>query len=393
MTSAQIHPSVLLLDDGELDSVQRMLEYLGADVRRLRGKEIGLQVPCPRDLIVASVQRCLDMPELEPGFDLKSGVEFSPNWVCVHSQDFLPLRDRLRFLGVHFLVHSSLDTESLRLFLLQMLYAGPERRSRVRLPLGTEAFLIAEGNRKSVRLAELSAESCRIITETPVAELEALQLVLCESVGGGEELSLEGVAIRRTTGRSTSGEPLYSTVVSLEALDPETQVKLERIVSGSQIGTPVSPLASRDGDDAPLFVEPTLELASKPPPEIYEQPDRRESPRYEYDRKVELIELCHSSTDGGALGRDLSLTGIRVVGYPEIAVGCKLTLALYGGAREEPIVVRSEVVRGGDPDEVSFRFGSLSESQQRAIEKLLAGRPPLASVDSGQPWVVTKILD
>ena len=391
MTSAQIHPSVLLLDDGELDSVHRMLEHLGADVCRLRGREVGLHVPGPRDLIVASVKRCLDMPELEPAFDTTSGAASSPNWVCVHNQDFLPLRERLRDIGVHFLVHSSLDSESLRLFLLQMLYAGPERRSRGRLPLGTEVFLLLDGNRKSVRLAELSAESCRIITDAPVAELEAVQLVLCESVGGGEELQLEGVAIRGTSGSSESGERRYSTVVSLEALDPETQVKLERIVGGSQIGTPISPLAPRDGEDAPSCVESQPEAASPPPPETHDQPDRRESPRYEYDRRVELVELCNSSTDGGALGRDLSLRGIRVVGYPEIATGCALTLALYGGSREEPVVVRAEVIRGGEPDEVAFRFSPLSDSQRRGIEKLMAGRPPLASVDA--PLVITRILD
>lgn len=378
------HPSVLLLDDGELDAVNTQLERLGADVRRLQGDDIGLRVPCPRDLLVASVQRCLEMPQVDP----TPGDDFTPTWVCVHSQDYLPLRERLRDLGVHFLVHSSLAADSLRLFLLQMLYSGPERRSRVRLPVGTEASLVLDGNRKPVRLAELSAESCRIISREEIDDLAPVHLVLSEAVGGGEELGLEGVAIRSASGRSASGDLLFSTVISLEALEPEPRLKLERIVGGGQIGTPVSPLADR-GRDADDTDDTPLELARPTTP----QQERRDSERLPYERRVEIVELAASMTDGSALGRDLSLTGIRVSGYPEMEPGAHVTLALYGGRREEPVLLRAEVLRGGGAEETAFRFGTLSESQHRGIMKLMAGQPSVASVDPGDRVIVTRIVE
>jgi hypothetical protein len=394
MTPASDHPSVLLLDDGELDVVHAALERLGADVARIQGDDIGPGISGPRDLLIASARRCIEMPMLRPADDAST-----PNWVCFHSQDFLPLRERLRDVGVHFLVHSSLDRESLRLFLLQMLYGGPERRRTDRLQVGTEAFLLIDGNRKPVRLAELSAESCRILSRHRIEELDAVQLDLCEAVAGGEKLTLDGVAIRTASGRSASGAEIFSTVVCLESLDLETRLMLERIVSGTQIGTPVSPLAGRgtqhglslDPGDA-RDDEPPVELASEleqaPPP-----PDRRESARHEYERRVEVVELSNSNTDGSGLGRDLSLTGIRVAGYPEMDEGAELTLALYGGNREEPVVVRAQVARGVDGDEIAFRFGALSESQHRGIAKLMAGQPPVASVDAGDRVVVTRIVD
>ena len=58
-------PSVLLLDDGELDGVHRMLRRIGADVERLQGRAIGRSLPCPRDLLIGSVQRTLEAPDLE----------------------------------------------------------------------------------------------------------------------------------------------------------------------------------------------------------------------------------------------------------------------------------------------------------------------------------------
>jgi len=378
------HPSVLLLDDGELESVHQQLLRLGADVRRLQGDDVGLRVPCPRDLLVASAQRCLDMPQVDAG----PADGFRPTWVCVHSQDFLPLRERLRDLGVHFLVHTSLDRESMRLFLLQMLYSGPERRSRVRLPVGTQAFLVRNGRREPVRLAELSAESCRIISANEIEELEPVRIVLCRSVGGGDELPLDGVAIRTATGRSNAGGVVFSTAISLEAIDPDARLRLERIVGGDQLGTPVSPLASRHGEPEEADDAEPIELASE-----RLLPDRRHEPRHSYDRRVEIVELSHSSTDGSALGRDLSLTGIRVDGYPEMEPGSRLTLALYGGRREEPVVVSAEVLRGGGRDPVAFRFGALSESQHRGIAKLMAGQPAVASVDPGDRVVVTRIVD
>jgi hypothetical protein len=270
-----------------------------------------------------------------------------------------------------------------------MLYSGPERRRGLRVPIGTDAFLTVDGNRKPVRLAELSAESCRIISRFAIDELSPVELVLCGAVGGREELSIEGVAIRTASGSSGRGGRLYSTVVCLESQDVETRSQLERIVVGAGTGTPVTPLARR-GAAAPARGE------------------RRASPRRAYARRVEVVELCHSMTKGSALGRDLSLTGIRVVGYPEMQPGSEVTLALYAGRREEPVLVRAEAVRSGAShssespessesseasDEVAFRFGPLSESQQQGIEKILASEPVLASVEAGERVVLTRVVD
>ena len=125
-------PSVLLLDDGELEQVHQILRRLGADYVRLQGEEVGSAVPKPRDLLISSCRWALEMPQLESSED----EPHDPVWVCVHGQDFLPLRQRLRELGVHYLVHAALDQESLRLFLLQLVNRDLQRRKQLRIPLG-----------------------------------------------------------------------------------------------------------------------------------------------------------------------------------------------------------------------------------------------------------------
>ena len=231
--------SVLLLDDGELDGIERALKELGADCLRLQGGQIHSSVRQPRDLLVTSMKRALSMPLVE----IPTGSTSWPAWVCVHGKDFLPLRARLRGLGVHFLIHSALDEESLRLFVLQLLYSGIERRRSARLPLDAEVGLQIESNERSVKLAELSAESCRIVSANRIDRGTPVRVSLPPFVGGGGDIELRGQVERSSLSLSPGGSPLYSTVVRLAALDPRARALLDRIVNGKQLGTPVSPLA------------------------------------------------------------------------------------------------------------------------------------------------------
>ena len=395
-TSQMLEPSVLLLDDGELDGVHRQLERIGADVVRLQGRWVSPSVPRPRDLLVTSMRRTRDMP----GFEGAAAGAAAPTWVCVHSQDFLPLRMRLRDLGVHFLVQSGLDAGCLREFLLQLLHTGHERRARFRLPLGITVNVLEGGggkNRKPARLAELSADACRILSASPIGEPgsgDPVHIVLPWGISGGESFELSGPVVRTTPCQSPTGERVHSTVVAFRDLEPETRAALQRIVAGDQIGTRVSPLAERSQHvGASVFEELSPDESARSLVETFEE--RRCDPRHLYDRRVALLDLCDMQSDGSALGLDLSLTGIRMLGGPSLPPATCVTLALSGGHREEPVLVPAEVVRtaaGGDPDALAFRFVRLSDSQRKALEKLLRGLPPLAALPDGGPVVLAKIV-
>ena len=58
---------MLVLDDGELDHIHRMLKRIGADYVRLQKGQIRKAVEKPRDLLISSCERTLEMPELESG--------------------------------------------------------------------------------------------------------------------------------------------------------------------------------------------------------------------------------------------------------------------------------------------------------------------------------------
>jgi hypothetical protein len=372
-------PSVLLLDDGELEQVHRVLMRLGADYVRLQDEEVGSAVPKPRDLLISSCRWALEMPQLESSED-----ELDPVWVCVHNQDFLPLRQRLKELGVHFLVHTALDRESLRLFLLQLVNRGLQRRKQLRIPLGDSIQCGAVGGRLDVAtLADLTTDMCRILGPGPVEPETAFRVILPEALAGGKRLEIEGSVVRSVECESDSGDPVYSILVDLAHLEPEARAEVGKVLSGERIGTRVTRLAERSSEE-PAAVEPETSDESPEPPAVSRTESRRH-PRAEYHRPVGILDFDDSGAFQTAFGHDLSIEGVRIVEHPGLDVGAVVTLALYGGSREEPVIVEATVVRDAGEDGLALVFNSVSESQKREIERLSGGRPRLESLRADVP--------
>ena len=107
------------------------------------------------------------------------------------------------------------------------------------------------------------------------------------------------------------------------------------------------------------------------------QPDgveRRGSPRHGYERRVEAIRWQGEAEPLVWLGKDLSQTGLCITARPAPPLRSIVRLALYGRTREEPLLVRAEVVRR-EGDEVGLRFVDLAYDQLRALARMLAAAP------------------
>jgi hypothetical protein len=166
-------------------------------------------------------------------------------------------------------------------------------------------------------------------------------------------------------------------------LGVRARTALEGIARGKQIGTRLSPLAR--APSSPVTAE--LEPADAATPH-----NRRSAPRHAYDRRVDVLDLCDSNADSTGLGRDLSLDGIRVEGYRELESGARVTLALYAGRREEPMLVAASVVRHSGSNEVAFRFEDVNAQCKQDLESLLSGRQRLESLDRGG-IVMTQLVE
>ncbi len=94
------------------------------------------------------------------------------------------------------------------------------------------------------------------------------------------------------------------------------------------------------------------------------------------------------------LGRDLSMTGIRLAAHPSLSVGAHVSIALYGGSGDEPLRVAAEVVRE-DAGGFGLNFDPLTPEQQAWLGRVVAQLPQIQSLAgerSSGGWIVSKLV-
>jgi len=352
--------SVVLLDDGELDRVRVILERLGVDFTLCRRPRSTDEIPRARDLLVSTGRRALELGG-------RTAVERSGRWLCVHGQDFGELRARLRDLGAHYLVHSSVDQETLRLLITMMLHRE-ERREQARLPLGGEARVHAGSEAHAAKLVELSTTAARLRVEAALEEGDWISLELPPD--------LRSAALDAVSGHVSRVEPeggaakAWSVAVELDPLAPEARAELDAILAGAHPGTRVSAL-------------------SEPP--VRKSRERRRSPRRAYRRRVAALTARDAQAPQVVLGHDLSTDGIRIARQPGLVVGQRVALGLYGTSGGAPLVVEAEIVCDHGARGLGLAFRDVTAEQRRGLEQLVETLVPLESL-SGDADTATRLI-
>jgi hypothetical protein len=375
-----VAPSVLVLDDGELDHFQIALRRLGVDFdRRVAGRS-GVALEMPRDILLTTWRRALKMPPLQ----MAPGVVEGPVRVCVHGQDFLPLRKRLRDEGFHFLVHSLVHPESLRLFLLQLLYRGVERRGGMRLPVVCEATCEVGSERMKVNLIDLSLSAARLLSPCEVpADLE-MTFYLPPQLSGGKRIGIPGRSVRCVPFENEGSLSGFCFLVEFTDMGASTRSHLEGCLAGSHLGSQFTPLESL----------PNRAREGEPDLATNGGEDMRRNVRVEYARAVPTLSSIGNSGADVVLGSDLSLQGIRLAPHEGLAVESRLTLALHGSSRGAPLLLEADVVRDDGERGLGLRFVLLSPADRDELARLIAELKPIESLRDreGEPLVVSQII-
>jgi hypothetical protein len=379
-------PKVLLLDDGDLARIRRMLTDFEVELEHLRGEVIREDLEEPRDVVIATVKRIL---ALEGSVDL-SELPGKPVWIAVHSQDFLPLRVRLRKLGVHFLVQTSVGSEALRLLLMHSVYRGPEKREEPRLPVGSPVECRDAGNSPfDAELLDLACDGCRLLAKHPLQPETALSVGLPSKLAGGKELTLPG-RIMRVELHHGSDRKLVT--VAFDDLAEEALHLLGGILEGKVIGTVVTRLGDDLSEETASTTmvqrpapEPAQEAAPEPEASQDSPPHPRENRRIAYTRRVTAL---LGGGDYAILGRDLSIAGMRSEPLPEFPVGTVLELAIYGPSGAEPVLVQAVASRDDGPLGTVFRFESIAPGDRKRLESIIAKGPEIRWLSDGEQVVI-----
>jgi len=415
-------PSVLLLDDGELDDVQKMLEGLEIPFGRIRGGAIARSTPAPKDLLIATPRR-IDSVKTAVS---ETGAE-PPVRVVIVNEDSNTLREHLRKIGFDFLVRRPVHPEALRLLLLHCLYQGEEKRADPRVAIGYEiSFRAGLLNRKAT-LADLSVRGCRLLSLTRFDVGKRIKLQIPEALETGDPFSVAGRIVRVDFDPKAGEEGLYNAGVLFERVSSDAREALEIIIEDRAQGPAMlrharvhapgpGPAVAEEAPEQPaeetavpnasgevgarVDIEVDVRMESEPTgtsePASAEPSgrERRQSKRGAYDQTVPAF---GNRALRVLVGRDLSVGGMRIARLPGLEMGDRLHLAIYGEPGDPPFLVWGTVSRDDGEHGMALVFDPVEPEVGHHLESLVGNLPSVESLHDSEieamGTVMSEILD
>ncbi|HIF94825.1 MAG TPA: PilZ domain-containing protein [Myxococcales bacterium] len=414
-TDAQ--PDVLLIDDGELDEVVRVLESENIDFLRLRGGAIPAEVAPPRELLIVTPRRLERVRRGSPT-DASPG---RPVRIIAVEEDSPAMRRRLRQAGLNLLVRQPADPEVWRLLIARALYDGSERREDPRVAVHSRVRL---GDQSTTTLMDLSNRGCRLQTDRSFKEGDSIEFSIPpngEDENQSESLHLSG-EVRRIA--QLHGSPLSTLAVVFDPDLPEdSRIKLTMLINRWASGmhcldstSASSPASAATASPNPAI--PPCQLASLPDLTLDDETDPPVAAQSEVlvemaesagsrsaqaegsrasdaspgiDRRKQQRALfetpIHAQTRCGPvvlIGQDLSAGGMRIERLESLELGDRFRLSLHGPGRTEAFIVDAEIIRDEGEAGFALRFDSLDPDTAAELDKLVACLPDVESLDAGE---------
>ncbi len=419
--------AVLLLDDGELDDVQAILDDLGMAYGRVRGGAIARNTPPPTRLLISTPRRidAVHMPAR------RNSTNDGLTRIVVVNEDSTTLRAKLREIGFDYLVRRPVHPEALRLLLLHCLYTGDERRGEPRVPVGFEVSFRTGLLPRRAALVDLSSRGCRLLSRFALEPGKRITLQIPQAIGSNEALTLRGRVIRMSLDEKLGPDGPYSAGVVFEDVSSEARQELEWLLEERAQGPAMLRPTAENDEETPLSdpeipedassrvpldlevnvlmgpesesaSEATAETTSEATPGAKRTPPRREpvgrerrhNRRGSYEKKVPAFGTRALRV---LVARDLSQGGMRVERFSGLEVGDRLHLAIYGAADHEPFLVWATVHRDDGANGLALIFDQVGAQLATQLEKVVADLPSVESLHDDEAramgTVVTEILE
>lgn len=395
---------ILLVDDGELSEVAAMLDQLRIDHVRLRGGQVTEDLPPPSHLLVATPRRAQAVRRGSPS----GASEGHPLRIIAVDEDSTAMRRMLRRMGFHLLVRRGVHPEVWRLLVERALFQGEERRTDPRVPVGASISLTrVEGHvpaRNVALLVDVSNRGCSLGTSELLAPGSRLSFSIRLDDLGGETLNLRGRLVRTSTEPSSSPHGHTAAMLFDSDLDEHDRKLLTHLLNDLSVGpgsltygpadvlppckSPVIPGLTLNAETDPAFpagVEIELEQHSDDKGSEVVGLNRRRGPRGNYTSPILATpEDADPQRSRVLMGRDLSAGGMRIEKTPDLRIGERFGLAIYGPARQHPFLIDARVDRDDGAEGLVLRFLDVSEDNARELEKLVACLPDIESLEDGE---------
>jgi hypothetical protein len=403
MTVDSSSPITILIHDGELADVRRLLEELGTTFVEREGGPEADDERTPWDLVIATAKRMLD-------FEVYESLP-RPVRIAVLAGEARTVRRMLQREMVDFTVRRPVHPAALRLLILHALYRGPEKREDERATIGAPIRFRTGWRWRRAILVDLSVRGCRLLSTHRANRGERVALKLPAELTHQKPLFLKGRVVRRrhlvpdrlgtdavavTFGKLPHGAALrLRAVVHLYVSGPAA---LPPAIAKHHAGDPPSDptrgptaLDRERGEDTGIADGGAEEVAAEPTGTERETRGIR-GDRRSYSRRVIAL---GDEVARVLIGRDLSIGGMRVSPHPALAVGEELQIALHVRAGEPPLVVSAEVCRDDGARGLALQFRNLSAPAEQYLGAMVETLPRIEAPDEGdesESIVVSEIL-
>jgi len=254
---------ILLLDDGELSNVARILKALGLKHTRIRGQQVVGKLAPPSELLITT-PRCADLVRRGSPPDAPAG---RPVRIVGAQESSNSMRRKVRRMGYDLLVGLPGKDEIWQPLIHRATYHGQDRRDAARVVVGSTVGLKPDSMESQLlegTLMDISSLSCRLLVPQKFEEQTRLALTLPEAITSHRPLTLDG-RVTRTSHRPDDG---YSTLTLTfdQPMDVDIRAELNGVVNFWSVGPPTG---VRDADGAPrpqisVPVEQDLRASSIP---------------------------------------------------------------------------------------------------------------------------------
>jgi hypothetical protein len=317
---------IALIDDGELQDVQAILDELGVSYLRWHKGEPPPPSKVGRLLITT--------PAYAVAFGYRRAVERRPDrlrarWVVVTDNDSQSVRKKLMNGGFDTFVCRPVHPAALLTLLHEALFAGDERRIRRRVIVGSEVTVRA--GRRSIRsiLIDAGARGCRLLSEESLPRGAKVSVQFPKSIAG-RNFWHEGVVVR-SHGFETAALSGVDLGVRFDPFSKRNKELMLGVLTGHREG-PCSlrgvALAWRSGRDDSDSLR------------IGVSRERKRAKRAIYESEIGIDGFA----DFSLAGRDLSVRGLRVAPHEALTLGAQLRLEL-NTLGDEPVLIDAQVTR------------------------------------------------
>ncbi len=388
-------PAVLVLDDGELDDIQQMLQEMEIPFARIRGGAIVSGTEPPRDLLVATPRR-IDAVRDAVGESIDPPIR-----VMVVNEDSKALRSQLRRSGFDYVVRRPVHAEALRLMLLHCCYKGEERRREPRVAVGVEIAFRAGLVTRGATLVDLSSRGCRLLSHHRVERGKRIIVQIREALHEGELLHLPARVIH-VEGSDTGAAESVWLGVAFEKIDEATRHALALIIEDRAQGPatlrtgapgaarrPKAPGAAHTGAPPRAVSVSRRPKPSSAPERATTCDDRRRERRAAYSQTIPAFGQRALRV---LVGRDLSVSGMRIERHTDLWLGDHLQLAIYGDAGDDPMLVWGHVERSDGESGLVIRFDALDQHLEARLERLVSSLPAVESLHDTEAEAMGTVL-